>query len=52
MENIIGILMEIALDLLVTFFLSLFIFEREKQSAKGGGAEREGDTDSEAGSRL
>ena len=26
--------------------------ERERQSVSGGGAEREGDTDSEAGSRL
>ena len=31
------------------FFLHLFIFER--QSTNGGGAEREGDTESEAGSR-
>ena len=30
----------------------LFIFEREKQSASEGGAEREGDTESEAGFRL
>ena len=36
------------------FFKSLFIFERERerQRASGGGAEREGDTKSEAGSRL
>ena len=32
------------------FFLHVFIFER--QSTSGGGAEREGDTESEAGSRL
>ena len=32
------------------FFLCLFL--RERQSANGGGAEREGDTESEAGSRL
>ena len=30
----------------------MFIFESERQSASGGGAEREGDTESEAGSRL
>ena len=30
----------------------MFIFERESQSVSGGGAEREGDTESEAGSRL
>ena len=35
------------------FFLNLmFIFERERQSASKRGAEREGDTESEAGSRL
>ena len=33
------------------FFL-MFIFEAERQSVNGGGAEREGDTESEAGSRL
>ena len=30
----------------------LFIFDRERQSTNGGGAEREGDTESEAGSGL
>ena len=30
----------------------MFIFERERQSASGGGAGREGDTESEAGSGL
>ena len=32
----------------------MFIFdrERERQSMSGGGAERKGDTESEAGSRL
>ena len=34
------------------FFKCLFIFDRERQSASGGGAEREGGTESEAGSRL
>ena len=32
------------------FFKCLFL--RERQSVSGGGAEREGDTESEAGSRL
>ena len=30
----------------------MFIFERERQSVNRGGAEREGDTESDAGSRL
>ena len=30
----------------------MFISEKEKQSVSGGRAEREGDTESEAGSRL
>ena len=30
----------------------LFIFERERQSVSGGGAEREGDIESKAGCRL
>ena len=34
------------------FFLSLFIFDRERKSMSGGGVERGGDTESEAGSRL
>ena len=36
------------------FFFSTFIYfwERERQSMNGGGAEREGDTESETGSRL
>ena len=36
------------------FFLNvcLFLRERKTQSVSGGGAEREGDTESEAGSRL
>ena len=29
-----------------------FIFERQRDSMSGGGAEREGDTESKAGSRL
>ena len=31
---------------------SLYLFLRERQSVSGGGTEREGDTESEAGSRL
>ena len=36
------------------FFSNVFIYfwDRERQSMNGGGAEREGDTESEAGSRL
>ena len=34
------------------FFLSLFIFERDRDSASVGGAEREGERDSQAGSML
>ena len=36
------------------FFFSMFIYfwDRERQSMNGGGAEREGDTESETGSRL
>ena len=30
----------------------LFLKERERQSMSGGGVEREGDTESQAGSRL
>ena len=30
----------------------MFIFERERQSLSGGGAERQEDTESKAGSRL
>ena len=44
---------------LVSFFFLMFIFstfiyfwDRERQSMNGGGAEREGDTESETGSRL
>ena len=35
-------------------FFSTFIYfwDRERQSMNGGGAEREGDTESETGSRL
>ena len=33
-------------------FQCLFIFERERERVSGVGAEREGDTEFEAGSRL
>ena len=33
-------------------FFSIYFWDRERQSMNGGGAEREGDTESEAGSRL
>ena len=34
------------------FFLMFIYFDTERQSMSGGGAEREGDKESEAGSRL
>ena len=36
------------------FFFNVYLFlgQRERQSMNGGGAEREGDTESETGSRL
>ena len=36
------------------YFFNVFIYfwDRERQSMNGGGAEREGDTESETGSRL
>ena len=36
------------------FFFNIYLFLRdtERQSASGGGTEREGDTESETGSRL
>ena len=40
--------------LFLNFFFSTFIYfwDRERQSMNGGGSEREGDTESETGSRL
>ena len=35
-----------------TLFRSIYFWDRERQSMNGGGAEREGDTESEAGSGL
>ena len=34
------------------FFLNVYLFLREGQNVSGGGAEREGDTEFEAGSRF
>ena len=34
------------------FFFNVYLFLGQRQSMNGGGAEREGDTESEAGSRL
>ena len=36
----------------VFFFFIIYFWDRERQSMNGGGAEREGDTESETGSRL
>ena len=33
-------------------FFNVYFWDRERQSMNRGGAEREGDTESEAGSRL
>ena len=32
--------------------MCIYFWDRERQSVNGGGSEREGDTESEAGSRL
>ena len=40
------------MTILQCFLIFVFAFERERQSVSGGRAEREGDTESEAGSRL
>ena len=37
---------------LIFFLTFIYFWDRERQSMNGGGAEREGDTESEAGSRL
>ena len=44
----------ISIFLAFKFFFSTFIYfwDRERQSMNGGGAERQGDTESETGSRL
>ena len=36
----------------IFFNVFIYFWDRERQSMKGGGSEREGDTESEAGSRL
>ena len=36
----------------IDFFFNIYLFLRQRESMNGGGAEREGDTESEAGSRL
>ena len=38
--------------LILFFLMFIYFWDRERQSMSGGGAEREGDTESEAGSRL
>ena len=49
----IGFLFEVT-NTFKNFFSTFFIYfwDRERQSMNGGGAEREGDTESETGSRL
>ena len=43
---------EILFSFIKNFLMFIFEREREKQSVSGQGVEREGDTESEAGSRL
>ena len=38
--------------LFFVFFFNVYFWDRERQSMNGRGAEREGDTESETGSRL
>ena len=38
--------------IIIKFFFNFCLFLRERQSTSRGGAEKEGDTESEAGSRL
>ena len=38
--------------ILIFFSTFIYFWDRERQSMNGGGAEREGDTESETGSRL
>ena len=45
-----GVLKPMSFNFLKIF--NVYLFLRERQSVSGGGAEREGDTESEAGSRL
>ena len=37
---------------IIFFFFNVYLFLRQRQSVNRGGAEREGDTESETGSRL
>ena len=37
---------------MIFFFFNIYLFLRQRESMNGGGAEREGDTEWEAGSRL
>ena len=41
-----------AVVVVVVVFFNVYSFLRDRESASGGGAEREGDTESEAGSAL
>ena len=56
--EIVSIFLQKAMNNFATFFkffffqIFIYFWDRERQSMNGGGAEREGDTESEAGSRL
>ena len=47
-----GFLSLIFFFFLIFFLTFIYFWDRERQSMNGGGAEREGDTESETGSRL
>ena len=44
--------LEYSKPLFFNFFFNVYLFLRLRQTVSGGGAEREGDTESEAGCRL
>ena len=51
--NTFGMIYPEVIDWLIDFLMFIFYFwERQRQSTSGGGTEREGDTESEAGSRF
>ena len=42
----------VKLEFYLILFFNVYFWDRERQSMNGGGSEREGDTESETGSRL
>ena len=45
-------LLQLEIMVFKKIFFNVYLFLRQRQSMNGGGSEREGDTESEAGSRL